>query len=420
MTGGSSCSDLFILEPRVPKTLLQIGGWNVDQDANRLSAPDSEVELEPRVMDLLMLFAKQPGVVISKSQITEALWGDVHVNDDALTRSIFKLRKALGDDAREPSFIETVSKRGYRLIAEVNEVGDDTTVSAGTYKKPLILAIGLLALTFAIVAWVTGSDGSSNKSNEGDEEPRIIRADGFYSQYTRTDNEAALQLYESVLKDKPDDAAALAGLANALTQRQIRYEGPGSDGDGRQSLSEALESGWLEKPEAKAALMRASALAEQATEKDPSHARAWRALGLVLSAKQDFAAAERAYERALVIRPDDWGTMINMSELTRLMGKPEQSTPYLEQAWYAMERNFSDEPIAIRPWHSEVGLSVARDKVEAGEYQEAELWYRRVLALDPLNAYAVRELSGLLTQFSDVEAAQELCDALERASEETC
>ncbi|MEL6257536.1 MAG: tetratricopeptide repeat protein, partial [Pseudomonadota bacterium] len=179
-------------------------------------------------------------------------------------------------------------------------------------------------------------------------------------------------------------------------------------------------SGWLETPEANTALTRAAALAEQATETDPSHARAWRALGLALSAKREFAAAERAYERALVIRPDDWGTMINMSELTKLMGKPEQSTPYLEQAWHAMERNYGDEPIAIRPWHSEVGLSVARAKAEDGTFQEAELWYRRVLALDPLNADAMRELSSLLSRFGDPAAAEELCDTLARSSGERC
>lgn len=142
--------------------------------------------------------------------------------------------------------------------------------------------------------------------------------------------------------------------------------------------------------------------------------------GRALSAKQEFEAAERAYERALVMRPDDWGTMINMSELTKLMGKPERSTPYLDQAWHAMEQNFSDEPIAIRPWHSEVGLSVARAKMEDRAYQEAELWYRRVLAVDPLNADAVRELSGLLSRFGDPAAAEELCDALVRSSNEQC
>ncbi|MEO0817982.1 MAG: winged helix-turn-helix domain-containing protein [Pseudomonadota bacterium] len=400
---------------------MKIGHWQVDDAAKRLIGPEGEIELEPRVMDLLVLLARQPGVVISKSQILEALWGDVYVNEDALTRSVFKLRKALGDDAREPSYVETVSKRGYRLIAEVSGTPED--VETRSRQKPglmLTVGIALLAVFGVGAIWIFKSQDTEQTTIEVGGDKRLMRADGFYSQYTRTDNEAALQLYERVLEDSPDDAAAMAGLANALTQRQVRYIGPGSGGEGRGSLSEALESGWLETPEAISALTRATALAARATETDPSHARAWRALGLALSAKQDFDAAERAYERALVIRPDDWGTMINLSELTKLMGKPERSTPYLEQAWYAMEQNFSDEPIAIRPWHSEVGLSVARAKADDGMYQEAELWYRRVLALDPLNAAAVRELSGLLSRFGDPAAAKDLCDALVRSGDERC
>ena len=103
-----------------PASLIQIGDWQADPAANRLIQPGVEVELEPRVMDLLMLLAGQPGNVISKEDIASSLWGDVYVNDDALTRTVFKLRKALGDDARDARYIETVSKRGYRLIAEVS------------------------------------------------------------------------------------------------------------------------------------------------------------------------------------------------------------------------------------------------------------------------------------------------------------
>ena len=97
-----------------------IGDWQAVPATNRLIGPDGEVEVEPRVMDLLMLLASKPGEVFSKTEIADALWGDVHVNDDALTRSIFKLRKALGDDARNTRYIATVPKRGYRLIAEVS------------------------------------------------------------------------------------------------------------------------------------------------------------------------------------------------------------------------------------------------------------------------------------------------------------
>lgn len=400
---------------------MKIGSWQVDAAANRMTGVAGDVELEPRVMDLLILLARRRGTVVSKTEIMKALWGDVHVNDDALTRSVFKLRKALGDDARQPDYIETVSKRGYRLIADVSTIGEDTQSTKPRQSIwPWAGGIGLSIILIAGLFWTTSTVPDAPTAVEIAEDNRLSRADGFYNQFTRTDNEAALRLYESVLEDEPDDAAALAGLANALTQRQVRYMGPGADGEGRGSLMQALESGWLDTDDARAALQRATALAERSTDIDPSHARAWRALGLAKSASRDFAAAERAYERALVINPDDWGTMINLSELSVLMGKPVQSTPYLEQAWYAMERGYDEDPVAIRPWHSEVGLSVARAKAKADAPDEAELWYRRVLGLDPLNADAIRELSGLLSQFGDTVAAEELCQTLARSSDEVC
>jgi TolB-like protein/Tfp pilus assembly protein PilF len=71
-------------------------------------------------MEVLVALASNPGEVLSKERLRRAVWSDVHVTDEVLTYSISELRKALGDDARSPRFIETISKRGYRLIAPVS------------------------------------------------------------------------------------------------------------------------------------------------------------------------------------------------------------------------------------------------------------------------------------------------------------
>ena len=402
---------------------LIIGDWTVDARANRLIGPAGEVELEPRVMDLLVLLAGRPGEVMSKDEIAAALWGEVHVNDDALTRTVFKLRKALGDAARNSRYVATVPKRGYRLVAPVTTPVERLVARAENWRRNALIAAGVLAVLFlGVFAFgaLQPAPAPDPLQEQASQAAVIARADGFYFQFTRRDNEAALRLYTQVLEREPDNAPALAGLANALTQRQIRYLGPGSEGAGRQTLTQALQSGWLDSEAARAGLERAVALARRAADIDPSHARAWRALGLALSAARQFEQAEAAYERALVIDPDDWGSMINLSELHALMGEPERSTPYLEQAWTAMERGYAADPVGIRPWHSAVGLSVARAKREAGALEEAELWYRRVLSLDPLNGEAVRGLSGLLREAGDADEADALCDALARGTGETC
>ena len=401
---------------------LIIGDWTVDALGNRISGQGKTVELEPRVMDLLMLFAARAGEVISKTEMIESLWDEVHVNDDALTRCIFKLRKALDDDAKAPQYIETVSKRGYRLIADVS--GDDAP-RAGKPKVGYRMLLAFLAISialgglFVLTERLTAPGAPEVNLNKDD--LLIVRADGFYSQYTRADNESALRIYESVLADDPENAKALAGLSNAIAQRVIRYQGPGSEGElGRRSLTEALESGWLDQSEAQDQLERSIALAETATNFDPQHTRAWRALGLAQSALQQYEPAQRAYEKALVIDPEDWGTMINLSELSRLTGQPENSVFYLEQAWLSMERKFVSNPVAIRPWHSSIGLAVADFHTEAQAWEESKLWFQRVLSRDPLNADAVRGLANVLRRLGDASRAQLICEDLEAATGTAC
>ena len=400
----------------------QVGDWTVDVSSNRLIGADETIELEPRVMDLLLLFADRAGVVISKSEIAAALWDQVHVNDDALTRSIFKLRKALKDDARQPTYIETVSKRGYRLIATVSGVESSKTSTSRIRRFAWIgaaAAVVVLGASFAMT--LLSSPTPETKIDPNKDDLLIVRADGFYSQYTRSDNEAALRIYEAILADDPENAKALAGLSNAIAQRVIRYQGSGSDGEqGRQSLTEALESGWLDQPDAKSRLERSIALAREATEIDPRHTRAWRALGLAQSASQDYEAALRSYEKALVIDPEDWGTMINLSELSRLTGRPENAISYLEQAWLAMERGFVSDPVAIRPWHSAIGIAVANHHQETQAWDESKLWFQRVLSRDPLNADAVRGLADVFRQLGEGARAQLICEDLQAATMEAC
>ncbi|MEJ2179206.1 MAG: winged helix-turn-helix domain-containing tetratricopeptide repeat protein [Gammaproteobacteria bacterium] len=98
----------------------QIGEWIADPDSDRLQRGEEEVRLEPKVMSVLVCLAQNPGKVVSRETLESTVWAGTIVGYDAIAGSIIKLRKALGDDARNPQYIETVSKKGYRLIAGVS------------------------------------------------------------------------------------------------------------------------------------------------------------------------------------------------------------------------------------------------------------------------------------------------------------
>ena len=98
---------------------LRIGDFVLDPSRNLLTSAEGDTALEPKVVDVLMALAAQPGMVLSRDQLIEAVWKAEFGADERLTRAISLLRKAFHDERGTPRYIETVPKRGYRLVAAV-------------------------------------------------------------------------------------------------------------------------------------------------------------------------------------------------------------------------------------------------------------------------------------------------------------
>ena len=163
-------------KPESPDTEadFQLETWVVQTRQCRLLRDGVTVKLRPRVMELLVFLARHPGEVVSKDELLNGVWGTEAVSESALTRSMTELRQALGDLVSEPTIIETIPKRGYRLIAAVSPVGSGVPISplptfpAVTPETVLVprparhaLVAGFLVLisigfVFAGAAWVRG------------------------------------------------------------------------------------------------------------------------------------------------------------------------------------------------------------------------------------------------------------------------
>ena len=94
------------------------GDLDVDAGRFRVERAGRPVVLEPKAFDLLILLIERHGQVLTKQEILDRIWTDTAVTDNALTRVVAQLRKAIGDDARDATFIETVPTRGYRWLPE--------------------------------------------------------------------------------------------------------------------------------------------------------------------------------------------------------------------------------------------------------------------------------------------------------------
>ena len=98
---------------------VRIGDWTLDCSLNRISGANGTVVLTPLAARVLEYLAEHPGEVLSADELIEKLWQRRMVGDSPVYRLIADLRQALQDDAKRPRYIETVRKRGYRLLAPV-------------------------------------------------------------------------------------------------------------------------------------------------------------------------------------------------------------------------------------------------------------------------------------------------------------
>ncbi len=106
----------------VPATDFRMDGWLVQPSLNRLTRDGVVVRLRPQLMDLLVCLASRPGAVLGRDELMASVWDGRWVVESAVSRCVAELRAVFADSVHRPRIIETISKRGYRLIASVEPV----------------------------------------------------------------------------------------------------------------------------------------------------------------------------------------------------------------------------------------------------------------------------------------------------------
>jgi TolB-like protein/DNA-binding winged helix-turn-helix (wHTH) protein/Tfp pilus assembly protein PilF len=150
-------------------TDFRLGPWLVEPSLNAISRNGSSVHLEPKVMEVLVCLAGHPGEAVPKEQLLKTVWPDTFVSDDVLIRSISELRRIFEDDAREPRIIQTIPKRGYRLVAPIELVSGLPSTRAAPQQpqsaaeanagpsnrqlRPAIFAVAVLLLAVLVAAY---------------------------------------------------------------------------------------------------------------------------------------------------------------------------------------------------------------------------------------------------------------------------
>ncbi len=155
-------------------TSLRIGAWRVSPASGQISRAGETVRVEARTMRLLLCLAEHAGEVVSIDDLLERVWTGVIVTPDSVYQAITSLRRLLGDDAKQPTYIATVPRLGYRMVANVSPWMDQSLNSLPTVPAqgalhrrkhwPLLLAGVAIALLLTVAFLVYGRFGTTHQT----------------------------------------------------------------------------------------------------------------------------------------------------------------------------------------------------------------------------------------------------------------
>ena len=175
-----------------------LGGWEVQPLEGRIVGASGPVHVEPLVMKVLLALASRPGEVVQRNELVDKVWDGRAISDSPINRCIAELRRLLEDSRTDPRFVETLSKRGYRLIAPVrfsDENAESPETAAGVDQPDFIVPLhkrllarfagipayqrgaGVIAVT-ALVAWAMISSETSRPVPVPEPEPGLTRPAG--------------------------------------------------------------------------------------------------------------------------------------------------------------------------------------------------------------------------------------------------
>lgn len=121
-----------LIRTRTSHSRFRVGAMLVQPECLSVSLDGNETTLEPRMMEVLVALAEHAGEVVSAEQLLIEVWRGTFYGDNPVHKAIAYLRKAFGDDLKSPRYIETIRKRGYRLIAKVSYPDDYRRVAVQT------------------------------------------------------------------------------------------------------------------------------------------------------------------------------------------------------------------------------------------------------------------------------------------------
>jgi DNA-binding winged helix-turn-helix (wHTH) protein/tetratricopeptide (TPR) repeat protein len=296
--------------------MLRFGAFELDPIRGELRRNGMPIRLQHQPLTALVVLASRAGEVVTREELRRAIWPDgTFVDfDRGLNFCINRVRRTLDEDARDPRYIETVPRAGYRFIAPVTSIPPAdaprvvTTAFAGSPRRTRALVASALVALLA-VRGDAGSRGGQPSADVPHGPAGDVYARGLYEERSTGGGNASLRSFEEALRLDPASAAVAASLAQAWVHAVQ---------EGRVSPREGM-------PKARTAAARAVALGDLPA----GHL----VLGTVaLRHDWDWPAAERSLRRALDLDPSLAAAHLEMADLLLVRGRPGEALREAERA----------------------------------------------------------------------------------------
>jgi DNA-binding winged helix-turn-helix (wHTH) protein/Tfp pilus assembly protein PilF len=351
-----------------------IGEWTVMPSRNLIERQGQQLHLEPRVMDVLVYLARRNGEAVSKDELATHVWKSQFISDETLTVTIYALRKALGDDARRPRYVQTVSRRGYRLIPVPHAIPSATadtddrspaTRAAPARRSQVLTAVAAACVAVAAgVVWMHGGDRNAQHIPRAEAREAYLKGRYFLDQRSMQSWRQALEQFQLAVAVDPRDPAGHAGLAD--TYSAMADFGIAPSGELRpRAMSEARQALALDarSAEAHGALGRAQfvfdwdfAAAEQSLTRalalDSSFMPAYQAMAWLKSSRGDHDGAVAAARRARQLDPVNTARYTELAYVLTLGGRHQEALREIERALELSPRAIANH--LMKGWVREV------------------------------------------------------------------
>lgn len=376
--------------------------FTLDVAECRLTRDDEPVSITPKAFDVLVYLVERSGKLIEKEELLETVWSDSVVEEANLARIIHMLRRALGEDKDGEKFIETVSKKGYRFVAEVEKIeagvterpafeaaqaqrpsreredlADERPTRSSHFRRTVVMAIAVtLLVALATGFWMATSEDRGSSFLRG-VSPETLSGEA-HQQYTQGrflverrhpgDYEKALEHFERAIELDPNYANALAGKADV---KVVQFWGSSSHED----------------------ISQARTAVRRAIELDPANSYARTVYCRILTTYDwDHAAAERECRKAVELDPNDHEAQKELAFLLSSLGKEDEALGAMGKAVAIAPTSFNKRSRGLILYH-------------ARRYDEAIEQFNQVEQTDPAYRETARWLIRSYQMKGDYETA---------------